>query len=249
MSGAEWVHDVLGPTLQRAAQAQAEAEEHAATCTARPCERCHRYVCPCGAAVDGMPECDACYRAKVLESQLAPTRKSVPRRFAWALDADLDTLRARVRATKDLIARAVESPPAGNLVFVGDTGSGKTSLAVAMLGAWVRVAPELRKGARFAEAYSLAMARARYPLGEGEPPEVDDAMGAPLLVLDDLGSERDDRNNVLADVIFERHNADLPTWITTWLSQEKCIERYGSGLTRRIFETAKVVRLRAEASR
>jgi DNA replication protein DnaC len=187
--------------------------------------------------------CAACTEAKRLPRLLAGIRESVPKRFRWAFDATPETLRGRVRASDEFIARGLANPPNADVVFFGDTAAGKTSLAVAMLDAWVRHDPAERKGARFVESYWLAGARARHPLGQGEAPAVLDAMCAPLLVLDDVGSEADDRRNVIADVIFHRHNEELPTWITTGFSAEQLMARYGSQVLRRILENGKRVQL------
>jgi hypothetical protein len=239
-----WVTGILGDVLARAASAQKAREDHERSCTARPCARCARHVCACGASYDGFPGmCAACAEAKRLPRLLGPMRESVPKRFRWAFDAKPDALRGRVRASEEFIARGLANPPSSDVLFFGDTAAGKTSFAVAMLDAWVRQSPEERRGARFVESYWLAGARARHPLGQGEAPAVIDAMQATLLVLDDLGSEADDRRNVLADVIFHRHNEELPTWITTGFAAEQLMARYGSQVLRRLLENGKRVAL------
>jgi DNA replication protein DnaC len=249
---AGWVGETMGVVLASVAKRQAEAEEHARTCTDRPCDRCQRYVCSCGKPVDGWrrtferPACDDCRRAKRTAQALEPVRGSVPKRFRWTFDATVEKLRGRVRASDEFIARGLANPPSSDAVFFGDTAAGKTSLAVAMLDAWVRRDPDERKGARFVESYWLAGARARHPLGQGEAPAVIEAMEAGLLVVDDLGSEADDRRNVLADVIFHRHNEELPTWITTGFTAEQLVARYGSQVLRRVLENGKRVTLGAK---
>ena len=75
-----------------------------------------------------------------------------------------------------------------------------------------------KPGAMFLEAAWLARARARHRLGQGDPPLVTDAMTVPLLLLDDLGQEREDRDGCITDVVYERHNAQLPTWVTCGLA-------------------------------
>ena len=56
-------------------------------------------------------------------------------------------------------------------------------------------------------AWKLGVARAQHGLGQGEPPEVERALSTGLLVLDDLGSERNTAINAVPDVIFERARA------------------------------------------
>ena len=47
----------------------------------------------------------------------------------------------------------------------------------------------------------------------------------------------------MRDVLFARHDADLPTWITTGFSSQQLAETYGDGAVRRITEGAYVVKL------
>lgn len=240
-----WAGDALAGVMASAQRRHEEREAHANVCTDRPCTRCERYVCACGKPFDGARNhrCRDCWRTEKNRQALDPMRGSVPKRFRWAFDATTDALRGRVKASDEFIARGLASPPSGDMVLYGDTAMGKTSFAVAMLDAWVRQDPEQRAGARFFEAYWLAGARARHPLGQGESPEVLAAMNASMLLLDDVGSETDDRRNVVADIIFHRHNEELPTWITTGFTAEQLVGRYGSQVLRRILEHGKGVKL------
>lgn len=257
-SGGAWVSQSLGGILERMKAQQADAEAHAASCTDRPCERCGRYVCRlCKQPVDGAKTCRACDEADYRTHRLKPTRDSIPSHFRWALDATPEKLRGRVQANAETIRRGLEAPPSTSLLFIGPSGTGKTSLAVAMLDVWVRLEPGKRSGARFVEAGWLARARARHRLGE-EAPLVENALQAPLLVLDDLGCEREDRDGCITDVIYGRSNADLPTWVTCGLQPEAkpkdaeealqlfaavLAKRYDGGFVRRILETGKRVQL------
>ena len=91
----------------------------------------------------------------------------------------------------------------------------------------------------FAPAWRLGVARAR---SEDSSPELlARALRADLLVLDDLGSERNVPSNPVPDVIFERHADDRATWVTTWMTPEKLTERYGDGIARRVFERAVII--------
>lgn len=251
-TGSGWIGSVLGDVLERMKALQAEAEKHAATCTARPCERCQRYVCrECKAPVTGSDICEACWARDSLARLLRPTRESVPPHFRWAFEATVERLRGRVQSSDEMIRRGLENPPSTSLLFLGNTGAGKTSFAVAMLDAWVRQDPAKRTGARFVEAGWLARARARHRLGE-ESPLMTDALTCPLLVLDDLGNEREDRDGCINDVVYGRSNAELPTWITCGLAlKEVTVEafaaqlanRYDGGFVRRIIEHGKRVTL------
>jgi DNA replication protein DnaC len=124
------------------------------------------------------------------------------------------------------------------LLLFGPSGSGKTSLACALLRAWE--ARDVRRRGVFLPAWKLAVARAQYGLGHGEPPEVERALSAALLVLDDLGSERNTATNAVPDVIFERAYAGRLTWVTTWMTAEQVAQRYGDGIARRLWERGRV---------
>ena len=138
--------------------------------------------------------------------------------------------------------RAFHEP---RVCFIGASRAGKTSLAVAMLRAWVA---RYERRAMFFAAHRLGVARLQHPAGHGEAPLVEAAMDAPLVLLDDLGSERDFPSNPIADVIFERHARDLPTWVTTGLSRDALVVRYGAGVTARLFERARVIHLGPKTS-
>lgn len=127
------------------------------------------------------------------------------------------------------------------VTFVGPPGSGKTSLAVAML--FAAFAADSSFAPRFVHAYRLGVARIQSKAGEGECEEVWAAMVAPLLLIDDMGSERDTANNAISDVIQERHAEGRPTWVTTGLSAEEVAKRYSGGCARRMFELATVIKL------
>ena len=245
-----WVSAVAPDAVSLFQKRQRESEEHAASCSDTPCERCQRYLCPCGQPAESWRLCNACRSTERLAARLKVTRASVPARFEWSLGVTPDFLATRVRGTVDLVRRALEAPPSRSLLFLGPTGSGKTSLAVAMLDVWARKAD--KPGAIFVEAAWLARARARHKLGQGDPPLVEQAMSAPLLLLDDLGQEREDRDGCITDVVYERHNAQLPTWVTCGLANgdestfgEHLSRRYDGGFVRRVLETGKPIRLGA----
>lgn len=235
--------------MRRAAEA---AEEHARTCTARPCPRCERHVCACGAPYDGAGDaCLGCRAKRRVNALLEPLTLSVPRRFRPALEAtaaelahvDPATGLPRVKLTPERIAKALARPRSSDLMLYGDTGMGKTSLIVAMLGALARQDPDTWHGARFASAIWLASSRARYPLGHGDPPEMADAKAASLLVLDDLGNDVPDGRNVIQEVLFRRHDDELPTWVTTGYRVEALESRYGVAVIRRMGEKGNIVEL------
>jgi len=256
-SNGGWLTDVMPAIMAR----QAAAEAHAASCADRPCETCDRHVCHCGAPVDGARECPTCSRESHIATQMRPTIASIPEDLRWAVGntaAGLRVLSSRtgnpcVALPEATIARGLAAPPSQHLHFRGRVGAGKTTLAVAMLAAWVRLDPTRRRGSFLVDASALARARAGHPLGHAEAPLVARALRVPLLVLDDLGHETHDRDNCLSDVVYGRAAASRPTWVTTGLVANEdaahfaaaLAAKYDGGFARRIVELGKPIRLGA----
>ncbi|HET9045110.1 MAG TPA: ATP-binding protein [Burkholderiales bacterium] len=254
---AEWLTAVVPNIIADMQRKQAEAEEHAASCTADPCERCERYVCRCGAHVSGVATCPTCSARDAIASRLQPTRDSVPAGLGELDGITAAALAARVALPIERIERALSTPPSRNMLLMGPTRAGKTTLAIAMLYAWVR-AERRRRGAIFVAARDLSKARRRYRLGDGEAPLVERALAAPLLLLDDLGQEAEDRDGCISDVIYGRYDSHTPTWITSGIDLPPGTEddqlrgfaaalaaRYDGGFVRRVLETGKPIRLGA----
>jgi DNA replication protein DnaC len=165
----------------------------------------------------------------------APENRTIPS-FRWAT-LDAGELRTRVSRGRAIVDAAAALTSTG-LLLVGPSGSGKTSLACALLRAWDARYPR-RRGV-FMPAWKLGVARAQHGLGQGEPPEVERALTTRLLVLDDLGSERNTATNAVPDVIFARALDGLPTWVTTWMTAEAVTQRYGDGIARRLYEAGRL---------
>ena len=155
-----------------------------------------------------------------------PAGPRVPPRFAWAR-FDAPEFAERVPSSEARRRGKLVASNRASATLIGDGGTGKTSLAVAML------MHAERRGRRFIAARMLGRARALYGLGKGEPPLVDLAVRASILVLDDLGAEQAWEQSAIPDVIASRYDAMLPTWITTGLSLAELDSRYGQGLFRR----------------
>jgi hypothetical protein len=160
---------------------------------------------------------------------------TIPETMRWAA-LEAPELRERV-GRPQAIDDACAALASGGLLFIGPSGSGKTSLACALLRAWeARFAPRC---AMFVHAWRLSVARADQRFG-GEPPDVERAKNASLLLIDDIGSEPRTTLNAVPEVIFHRAERGAPTWVTTWLSPEALAERYGDGIARRLFEAGRV---------
>ncbi len=169
--------------------------------------------------------------------------RTIPPAYRWARFG-ADELAARVPQAPVALAEASCAEP--RVCLMGVSRAGKTSLGVAMIRAWVARA---RRPAAFVHAYRLGIARIQHPAGHGEPEAVDVAMRMPLILLDDLGSERDHALSAVPDVLFERDAQALPTWVTTGLTREQLVKRYGLGVVARVFERARVIHVGGRAQR
>jgi hypothetical protein len=167
--------------------------------------------------------------------------RTIPPAYAWAR-LSAPELEARVHP-RAAITDTLPVLGASRLCLMGASRAGKTSLAVALLRRRVAASP-IR--AAFFAAHRIGLARIQHAAGHGEPEIVDRAMTVPLALLDDVGSERDTATNPLPDTVFERHAANLGTWVTTGLTREQLLQRYGSGFVTRLFDRAKVIRLTAK---
>lgn len=163
--------------------------------------------------------------------------QQIPEGRRWAT-FDAPELAARVVRRKAIL----ESRNAVGkhwVLWQGAAGSGKTSLACAAVRLWL--ASDGPTSLTFATAYSLARARMRHALGEGEAPIVERALEAEFIVLDDLGEGEPAHGSAVAEVIYEREAHDRITWITTWRSEAEIAKLYGDGIARRVFERAKTI--------
>lgn len=180
--------------------------------------------------------CRACLRERDTERRKRELAATIPPRYDWAtLDAPL--LPSRLACGLPAPERVEEVLRSQRVVFVGKAGSGKTSLAVALLREVARRGAD----AMFVQAYRLATARARHPLGHGEPPLLEAAMAATVLLVDDIGNERQTELSDVRATIFERHDYERTIWVTTALSSAELASMYGGGFVRRLTERAAVV--------
>ena len=195
--------------------------------------------------------CEACGKT-LHEQQLREVKSrccpSIPTHLRWASLENHSLLRQRIQDTDVVVtiancfgALVTRSVP--NVVLVGPSGSGKSSLSCAIMRE-VHDLPRWR-GAHWQCAVKLGRARSDSVLG-AVPPAIEEASSAPLLVLDDLGSEHQAGIEVLREVIHHRYHAGLPSVFTTWMQPEELPGRYGEGTTRRIIERAMVIRLGAQ---
>ena len=202
--------------------------------------------------------------SRTVSSRLAAARggedEIVARRRREALHAFEQSLPPRYRTARlehpdfrrrvSLAEIPTNPPSALCALFFGSPGLGKTTLAVALLRALLerKIASlplanddevdTIARHCRFAHAHRLGVAG----LVPGDPVEIQRAMRAPVLLLDDLGRDADIKSNPVSSIIAERHAEERVTWITTELTPAGIAERYGDGIARRVCENASVVR-------
>lgn len=155
-------------------------------------------------------------------------------------------LEERVAAGLLPFARTV--PDASRLVL-GPTAAGKTVAAALafrrLLAAGVDKGGPLwarAEGIRWFDASELARARRGWPLGQGDPPQFDQACRATILFLDDLGQERADDGSV-RDILNARYEAMLPSVVTCGLKMVEIETRYDTQLVRRILQGGQIIDL------
>ncbi|HLK39097.1 MAG TPA: ATP-binding protein [Polyangiaceae bacterium] len=125
---------------------------------------------------------------------------------------------------------------AARLVLRGETGVGKTSLAVAMLRARIEKSGEV---AAFISCRELAIARAKFE--ESDPRLVSRALSCDVLVLDDLANGRDIPSSPIEDIIAERHKNGSATWVTTYRDYKALAGLMGGDIARRVYERAFII--------
>lgn len=213
--------------------------------TFRKSGKLHDYapLCPCEEKV--LREARASYIAEHRPPAVEALwdEAGVPARFGDRTFESFQLRRGTERPLKACRAfvEAFSPETTEGLWFIGSYGAGKTHLAVATL----RAALEgTLASVRFTTASDLIAA---VRPGEDERnfhwAEVDEAIRADLLVLDDLGQEQsgDFSRDVIYRTINGRYEANRPLIVTTNAGDEQLERRYGGATVSRLLEMARPV--------
>lgn len=165
----------------------------------------------------------------------------IPHTWPWCR-VDSAEFAARVEERLRRVA-AQWQPARGSLLLLAPSGAGKTSCLVALAHRMASEASATLEPEKvdfvartsWTSALDLTRAMRAYRLGSGGEPElVEEAVGATLLMLDELGPEQ--LNPVVFDVIQRRYERALPTLVTSGLTRDEFCARYGDALFRRLTE-------------
>lgn len=202
------------------------------------------------------PECLARVAKEEHSAALNKAWNTIPEGLRWSVSLTGPKVLAAV-TDHDALARAREIAadlPAHPLVtLVGPQGAGKTTIACALMRAWMNRGramtdqPKERvrsRGTRFVRVEDILREHSSTRLG-GHVESLDIARNASVLVLDEVGRGKD-TFAVIADLLGERHGNRRPTILTTpHLTAETFAEFTGDGgFARRVFDDATVLRVR-----
>lgn len=201
----------------------------------------------CGVEISHWGLCEACglavERAAFERQALQAARATIPNHFRWARFGAPELAQ---RVTPSALEAALEIVRSRRLpkalAIVGKASTGKTSLACALLRrVHDAVGPKsdevlVAKAASAMFVSSSEMIHeTRYLERGAEPRLMRRALGASLLVLDDVGLHNDPEN-LVRTLLEARANASQPTIVTTAFTRETMTRRYGDGLSKRLYQ-------------
>lgn len=205
-------------------------------------------TCVCGVPVrqyrDTCPQCRQVQRAADRRLLLGAAMRSLPA-IPWAVWGG-DWTKTSERSIVATLGHWTREK--GNLLLCAPSGAGKTTGAIArskniLSATEKRGTPDdfrFACGIRFATAADLATARRQHALGQGEPWEIEEAIEATLLILDELGFEPqvDTAIPELADIRYRKNRLTITT---TGLRPNELTSRYGEATVRKLIGQGKLV--------
>lgn len=177
--------------------------------------------------------CVGTHREAIRSAAFDRLNDSVPERYR-----DCRFGSERVAFVDQSKAGSIAAASQRGLLITGPAGFGKTTMAVAKL---YQAFEQGRRSCMFVSAPELATARRVHPLGDGDAPLVARAMSVGVLVLDDVGKEKQDMSGVVSEVIFHRHAKNKRTIVTASFGVDAARAAYDDGIARRLFEEEWVI--------
>ncbi|MBK8994951.1 MAG: ATP-binding protein [Myxococcales bacterium] len=174
-------------------------------------------------------------RARRQARQLELARRDALARIGWAWTDDREVFERAVSAPSLRAVSERWTPDRGSLLVHGVTGSGKTAASARGLRRNVRAATSLEDlalGLVWASAADLAHARRRHRIGAGEAPAIEAAIGATILVVDELGPEP--VGDAIPEVFDARYRRGAVTITTSGMRLEELAAKYGDAVLRRL---------------
>jgi DNA replication protein DnaC len=233
---------VIAGTPLRAAEVLADILQQGDEIQRRYAESPHRCG-GCGSHLLKPGHCFACLDRIEAERQserdrkrrVAATVEALWPRFRWAHTLSAPELDSRVDAEGLATLRSLDLASVDRVTAIGPAGKGKTSGLCAIACDW---SAQHGRKVTFAAAADLGVSRLQTSLGEGEANLVARALAAPLLVLDDVGAEAALGTPTIEHVLRSRYDQMLPTLTSTGLDVAQLLQRYGSGVGRRLLESS-----------
>jgi DNA replication protein DnaC len=163
------------------------------------------------------------------------------------LSCSFDTFKGGDRI-KEVCKSFIETPE--SIVLTGDTGNGKTHIAVAILRALVQAGKVVNSdGAIFTTVPDLLLSiRSGFKSSGGITQSEEDFVNSyakiPFLILDDLGSEKSSEWSVatLTAIVDKRYREMLPTVYTTNLTLDEISEQLSRRISSRMSD-AKIIKI------
>lgn len=175
-------------------------------------------------------------------SEMGPIRDRLPRFLAAPKLSELDSWISAPQMRK--VAREWSPRTHGNVLLLGETGQGKTTAAGIVFRRLLQEgcrdggeAWSFAQGMRWFRAEQLERELRAHPLGKGECPAYREAIRATLLVLDEIGWERDPKS--VASILSERYDSPHLTIVTSGQSLKELSETYSQAVVRRMLTHGK----------
>jgi DNA replication protein DnaC len=151
----------------------------------------------------------------------------------------------QTRVAHDAALEAASDLERGLFIY-GSVGAGKTHLLIAMMRQMLESGVVTPNELRFAPILEL-LEEVKRSWNSPDATSIERFKRVDALFIDDLGMEiiRDWTFQLFLSVINYRYNEDLPTFISSNLSERELLDRYGSAVFSRLAQMCRIVKLDA----